>query len=151
MGNIKPRVDNQQTGGLMPNTEVEFEETERRLLDWLEAHASQRDGVVTASDTHMIRELQLEDEPHRFFAAKMRLVAAGVILLFVDPGGNAAIQLNMRERQSAHSKRYALLVVPLELVPEIIARTRAWRQEAFAPAGPEAALPPPVITRRPKP
>jgi hypothetical protein len=39
MGNIKPRVDNQQTGGLMPNTEVEFEETERRLLDWLEAHA----------------------------------------------------------------------------------------------------------------
>src|SRR3954465_15867170 len=118
---------------MMPNTEIEFEETERRLLDWLHTHASQRDGVVTASDTHVIRELGFEDEPHRFFAAKMRLVAAGVITLFVDPGGNAAIQLNQRERSSAASKRYALLVVPLELVPEILARTRAWRQEAFAP------------------
>jgi hypothetical protein len=126
---------------VVPNTEVEFEETERRLLDWLESQASRRDGVVIASDTLIIRQLKLEDEPERFFAAKMRLVTAGMIRLFVSPRGDAGIQLNQRKRTDVVSKRYALLVVPLELVPEIIDRTRAWRQEAFAP-GSEKASPP---------
>src|SRR4051794_5681104 len=102
----------------MTDTEVEFDVVERRVLDWVEAHASKKDGVATASDTHIIRELQMEADAPAFFAAKMRLVTAGAISLFVGRGGTAAIQLNMRERQSAVSKRYALLVVPLELVPE---------------------------------
>jgi hypothetical protein len=134
----------------MASTEVEFLETERRLLDWLQAHASKKDAVVTASDTHILRELQLQDEPHRFFVAKMRLVAAGVLSLFVDQGGAAVIQLNMPERQARVSKRYVQLVVPLELVQEITARTRAWRQEALAQEGKAAVLPSPAIPA-PKP
>ncbi len=133
----------------MANTEVEFLEDEQALLAWLHAHASKKDGVVIASDTQLIRELGFTEKQQRFFAAKMRLVTASVISLFVERGGRAAIRLNMPERAEARSKRYAMLVVPLELVSEITARTRAWRQERLAEENKLAIVPPPAAAKLP--
>jgi hypothetical protein len=109
----------------MSDIQVEFLPDERALLDRLHHYAGKQGGIVSASDTRLIREMKLEDEPQRFFSAKMRLVAGGVITLHLGRSGEALIRLNYPERPDVRSKRYAFIVVPLELVGEITARSRA--------------------------
>jgi hypothetical protein len=120
--------------------EVEFETTERALLDWLQQRA-RPDGALAISDTKLIEVLQLSGNEQAFFAAKMRLVTAGVISLYVDGAGHQIIQLNMPERKDSKSSRYVFTIVPLELIRPIRKQVKEFRLKAKERKPIEAAAP----------
>ena len=124
--------------------EVAFNSDERALLDLLQSHALP-DGTIPVSDSALIAELGLEDA--RYFAARMRMVAAGVLSLFVSPGGHVFARLNAPERPNPQSARYCLFVAPIEVRKELVRTIHRYRlrkcTEKAAELGLENCLPPP--------
>lgn len=105
----------------MKSPEVQFNPDERALLDLLHAGAAP-DGCIRAWDTQLIADLGLSEEElsKRFFAPKVRLLAAGAIGLYIGVDGTPIIRLNGAECPNREiSKRYVFAVVPLENVNEI--------------------------------
>jgi hypothetical protein len=108
-----------------PPVELSFNADERALLDLLHAKAD-ADGAVPLSDTQLIQQLALPT-PERFFAAKMRLVAAGALSLHVGVEGHALCRLEMPERPNPRSARYILFVLPWECRVEVGQLVRRFR------------------------
>lgn len=113
---------------LRQNTEIDFNPDEQALLDWLQARI-RPDGALCVSDSKLIHVLGLKDESQRFFAAKMRLVAAGVISMYVDGLGRQILVMNMPATKAVRSNRYVFLVVPLELTHSIRKQVKRYRLE----------------------
>ena len=135
----------------MPSTEVEFLPDERAVIDWLRPRVK-KDNALAVSDTVLIEQLQLSNDTARFFTAKMRLVTAGAISLFVDGNGRQVIQLNLPETPAA-SSRYVFLVVPLALARDVQKQIKTYRAKQVKKAerilpGPLSAASPPVPVSR---
>jgi hypothetical protein len=101
---------------------VEFNPDERALLSWLEKNVKP-DGCLAVWDAVLIRELHLESEPNRFFAAKMRLKAAGALDFFTDGAGQQVLRLYIRP-----TERMIFTCIPLACerdVKKLVAAHRA--------------------------
>src|SRR4051812_21791168 len=110
----------------MKPPEIQFNPDERSLLNWLNTRVK-ADAALTVSDTALIQALQWEDQ--RFFAAKMRLVAAGVLGMYIDDNGRQILRLLMPERAAKLSRRYILKAVPLECSRKVDEMITIFRME----------------------
>jgi hypothetical protein len=121
-------------GCRMRSPEVQFNPDERALLDLLHAKAAP-DGCVRAWDSELISDLKLAEEEiaKRFFAPKMRLIAAGAIGLYIGADAVPVMRLNARECPNRiASKRYVFAIIPLENIGEIRKVIRKRRAQALA-------------------
>lgn len=130
----------------MITKEVEFNPDEAQLLALIRQRVK-KDGAIAISDTELIRVLNLTAAPQRFFAAKMRLMTAGVIQAHVDGMARQVIQLTMPERPNPASSRYVFTVVPLECLPvlrKLVGDHRRRKAASHVPAA--GATPAPAVT-----
>lgn len=137
----------------MITQEVTFNPDEAGLLALLRKQA-RKDGAITVSDTALIREMKLDKDQNRFFAAKMRLIAAGAISMYVDGASRQVIRLNMPDRKEEKSKRYIFTIVPMECLPRVRKVVSDYRRKKFQEETGAAAPTPgaaPAQPQQPKP